>query len=134
VTAQRRHALASRRLPYLDSAVTAATGKLFAVWAPCHRVDPVFAMRWVSSRRKSGKGRKLDTEKKISYFDECPLVFPFTLTSVAAFASTDVFEIPPQVSVGAEEPLKMLSSWLTKAAEGRNLASCKCTQAAKHPN
>jgi hypothetical protein len=80
------------------------------------------------------EGKKIRRRKKKSYDDECPLVFPFTLTSVAAFASTAVFEIPPQVSVGAEEPLKMLSSWLTKAAEGRNLASCKCEQAAKHPN
>ena len=39
VPAQRRHARASRRLPYLDGAVLASTSKLFAVWSEANTPD-----------------------------------------------------------------------------------------------
>jgi hypothetical protein len=44
VPAQRRHALPSRRLPNFNAFVLAATSNLLAVFAPRHRVHPVFEM------------------------------------------------------------------------------------------
>jgi hypothetical protein len=43
VPAQRQRRLASR--PNFDAVVLAGTSNLIAVWAPCHRPDPAFAMR-----------------------------------------------------------------------------------------
>jgi hypothetical protein len=49
----------------LDRLVYDSTGYC-TVGTPCHRVDPVFTMRWVSTRRNSDKRRTLDEGKKIS--------------------------------------------------------------------
>ncbi len=40
-----RLALARLRVPDLQSVVSAAAGKHASIWVPCHRHDPVFAMR-----------------------------------------------------------------------------------------
>jgi hypothetical protein len=45
VPAQRRLTLARLRVPHRDSLVPASTDQGRAVWAPCHRPDPAFAMR-----------------------------------------------------------------------------------------
>ena len=72
VTPQRREALSGGGVPELDIVVPAAAGYCWPTWAPCYTGDAAFTMRWVSTRRNSGQGRKIDGEKK-SHRSECPL-------------------------------------------------------------
>jgi hypothetical protein len=64
VTGQGRYTLTRVCVPELDRIVFASTGYC-PVGPPCHRVDPAFAMRWVSTLKQLRPGKKIGEKKKI---------------------------------------------------------------------
>jgi len=89
----RRLSLVRLHVPHLDSLVLVFTGQWRSVWDPCHRLDPVFVMRWVNTRTNSDNGRKLEGGKK-SHQSECPLRVEFTFPLCSSHSLMSLLLLP----------------------------------------